>query len=151
MMRYHLIRLSEESISKKTLKTKYGSYESTVLPFDLIFAPGFFTSAMNKIFASLIDRNMIICLNDILTYGQTWSEHLAHIRNVLGRDSGYRKFHGKLKKCVFGVEEIEHLGFKLYNNKLLVDPTRLKTVQAWGDPVCKGDVQSFLGMINLCR
>ena len=69
MKGYHQIRLSEESIPKTAFKTKYGSSECTVLPFGLTNAPGFFMPTRNMIFADLIEKYVIIYLEDILIYG----------------------------------------------------------------------------------
>ena len=55
------------------------------------------------------------------------------------------------KKCVFGVQEVEYLGFILKNNTLLVDPRKIEAVKAWETPTCKKDVRSFLGMVNFYR
>ena len=49
---------------------------------------------------------------------------------------------------MFGVEEVQCLGFKPRNNKVLVDPYKVQVVQAWESPVLKHNVQSFIEIIN---
>ena len=67
---------------------------------------------------------------------------LSHIRKVLER-LREKKFCEKLKKCVFGVEEVKYLGFKLRYNKPLVDPTKVQAIKALETPECNRHVQSF--------
>ncbi|GJP70928.1 hypothetical protein CLOP_g1821, partial [Closterium sp. NIES-67] len=46
--------------------TRYGSYEYTVMPFDLTNAPSTFKLTMNEIFRPLWDKYVILYLDDIL-------------------------------------------------------------------------------------
>ena len=129
MMGYHQIRLDKYAIPKTAIKTKYGSFELTVLQFGLTNAFGFFMSSMNEISSDFMNKFMIFYLDDILVYSKTWSEHLSHIGKVLER-LRETKSYGEMKKCVFGGEELEYFGFKLCNNKLLGDPTKVKAKKA---------------------
>ena len=124
MMGYHQIRLESSAIPKTAVKTKYGSFEFTGLPLGLTNAPGSFMSRVNEIFFRYINDFFVVYLDYILIYSRTWDEHLKHLRKVLQR-LRKKQFYGKLKKCVFGVEELEYLGFNLKSNKLLVDPTKI--------------------------
>ena len=147
---YHQLRIGEKSVPKTAFKTRYGSYEFTVVPFGLTNAPGFFMSEMNTMFSDFIEDFMIIYLDDILIYSKSWDEHLNHLRKVLQR-LRENKFYAKLKKCVFGVQEVEYLGFILKDNTVLVDPSKVEAVRSWMPPMSKRDVQSFLGMVNFYR
>ena len=121
-----------------------------MLQFGLTHAPGLIMFVMNKIFADLVDICMIIHLDSILIYSKMKSKHLEHIRKVLDR-LRVKRFYGRLKKCVFGVEDEEHLDFKLRNNTLLVDSSKMQALQAWEAPECERDVQSILDMISFYR
>ena len=147
---YHQMKIDEKSIPKTAFKTKYGSFEFTVVPFGLTNAPGFFMSNMNQMLSDFIDVFVLVYLDDILVYSETWKDHLTHIENVLKRLRENR-FYAKKKKCVFGVKEIEYLGFILRDGSIHVDPSKIEAVKAWTRPSCKKDVQSFLGMVNFYR
>ena len=97
--------------------------------FGVTSAFSLFMSTLNNIFSEFDEKLMIIYLGDIFVYSTTWSEHIIHITNTLKR-LWEEKFYGKLKNCVFEVEEVEYLGFKLCNNKLLVNHSNLQAVQA---------------------
>ena len=46
---------------------------------------------------------------------------------------------------------MDYLGFKLRNNNLLVDPSKIQPVLVWETPAWYHDVQFFFGMINFYR
>ena len=102
----------------------------------------------NETFSSYIDDIMVVYLDDILVYSRAWGEHNKIIYRKYSVPKR-KKFYGKLDKCVFGVDEVEYLGFKLKNSKLLIDPTKVLAVRAWETLTYKQDFQSFLGKINL--
>src|SRR5215813_6479694 len=52
---YHLIRMKEDDIPKTAIKTKYGHYEWTVMPFGLCNAPAMFQQTVNQILAEFLD------------------------------------------------------------------------------------------------
>ena len=76
---YHQIRLDEESIPLTAFRTRYGHFEFQVLPFGLTNAPATFMSLMNEVFSEYLDKFVIVYLDDILVYSETWEEHLRVI------------------------------------------------------------------------
>lgn len=53
---------------KTAFCTKFGSFEFVVMPFGLCNAPATFQRAMNKIFFKLLDKCVLIYLDDILIF-----------------------------------------------------------------------------------
>lgn len=53
------------------------------MPFGLTNAPASFQRAMNTIFTSLLDRCVVVYLDDILIYSKTLKEHRQHVTEVL--------------------------------------------------------------------
>ena len=94
-----------------------------------INTPSLVISAINKIFEDLLVKGIIIYLEDILLNSKSWSEHLDHTRKALDRLSR-KKLYGNWMECVFGVEKVENLRFKLRMNKLSVDTPELRSAQA---------------------
>ncbi|GJP66678.1 hypothetical protein CLOP_g23588 [Closterium sp. NIES-67] len=66
-----------------SLRTRYGSYEYTVMPFGLTKTPSTFQLTMNGVFRDLLDKCVIIYLDDILIYGTTREQHLKDLEAVL--------------------------------------------------------------------
>ena len=147
---YHQVRISEEDIPKTAFNTRYGHYEFTVVPFGLTNAPAAFMSIMNNIFTDYSEKFVLIYLDDILVYSDSWEEHLQHLRKVLQRLRDQRLY-AKLPKCVFGVQEVEYLGFVLRAGELAMNPNKTKAIEAWETPKCKKELQSFLGLVNYYR
>ena len=95
---YHLVRIAEGDEWKTAFKTRYGSYEWLVMPFGLTNSPAAFQRFMNDILGDLLDKCIVVYLDDILIYSNNLKEHKEHIRELLRR---LRK-HGlytKVNKC----------------------------------------------------
>eukprot|EP00253_Pinus_taeda_P028742 PITA_28742 len=106
---YHQLRISENDISKTAFRTRFGHYESTVVPFGLTNAPAVFMNLMNSVFRQYLDKFVQVFLDDILIYSKNKEEHKEHLRLVLSclRE---RQLYGKLSKCSFFQEKIHYLG-----------------------------------------
>ena len=63
---YHQIRIAEADVEKTAFRTRYGHYEYLVLPFGLTNAPATFMGLMNEVFRPLLDKSVVIYLDDIL-------------------------------------------------------------------------------------
>ena len=59
--------------------------------------------------------------------------------------------HLKLKKCKFGVSEIDYLGLILKPGSIAMDPTKLAGIADWPIPSSVKEVWSFLGFTNYYR
>ena len=53
-----------------------------------------------------------------------------------------------MKKCAFGLPELEYLGHIVSKDGLKADPAKCKAIQEWPLPTNLGELQSFLGMAN---
>lgn len=55
--------------------TRYRSYEFIVIPFGLTNAPITFCDLMNNSFYDLIDKFLVVYLDDVVVYSETEEEH----------------------------------------------------------------------------
>jgi hypothetical protein len=67
----------------RTVITKYGLYEYTVMFFGLTNAPAFFMNLMNSVFMDYLDKFVVVFIDDILIYSQSEEEHVDHLKMVL--------------------------------------------------------------------
>jgi hypothetical protein len=56
-----------------------------------------------------------------------------------------------LKKCKFGVSEVDFLGLVLRAGEIAMDPTKLDGIKNWPTPTTVKEVRSFLGFANFYR
>ena len=140
---HHQMRIAEEDIPKTAFSTRYGHYDYIVVPFGLNNAPGAFMGLMNDVLKDYTDLFVMVHLEDILVYSNSWKEHIYHVRLVLDRLREH-KLYAKLTKCTFGVQEIDHLGFVLRAGKLAINPNKTKAIEVWETPTNNNELQSFL-------
>ena len=65
---YWQIKMHPDSIDKIAFTTRYGQYEWLVMPFGLTNAPATFQRCGNKLYTKLLDKCVIVYLDNILIY-----------------------------------------------------------------------------------
>ncbi|GBG73566.1 hypothetical protein CBR_g16909 [Chara braunii] len=105
---YHQIEIQPRDRYKTAFKMRYGHFEWIVMPFGLTNAPTTFQAVMMTEFRDLLDRTVLIYLDDILVYSRSLDEHLEHLRPVLER-LRIAKNKANCDKCEFAQQELEYL------------------------------------------
>jgi hypothetical protein len=101
--------MAREDRVKTSFTCRYGTFQFTVMPFGLSTAPATFQRMMNTIFFEMLDKGVLIYLDDILVYSKTLDEH----KKLLDRVFYYlnlNKLYLKEKKCSLFLEKINFLG-----------------------------------------
>ncbi|GBG81893.1 hypothetical protein CBR_g34076 [Chara braunii] len=106
---YHQLEIRQEDRYKTAFKTRYGHFEWLVIPFGLTNAPATFQAAMITEFQHMLDRFVLIYLDDILVYSRSLDEHVEHLRTVLER-LRQAKYKANRDKCEFARQGLEYLG-----------------------------------------
>ena len=147
---YHLVRIAEGDEWKTAFRTRYGSFEWLVMPFGLTNAPASFQRFMNDIFGDMLDKSVLVYLDDILIYSDDIDQHRHHVREVLSR---LRKhgLYAREDKCEFHKTQVEFLGYILSEHGLEMAQDKIETIQNWPEPRKVKDIQSFLGFANFYR
>jgi hypothetical protein len=92
--------------------------------------------------ATFLHKFVTVYLDDVCVYSHTPEEHLEHHRLVLQRfkEEGLEL---RLQKCLFGLNDIEYLGYNVSYGKLSVSG---KKVEAFADgpmPTTHKEARSF--------
>jgi hypothetical protein len=119
---YHQIRMHKQDIHKTAFRTYFGHFEYLVMPFGLTNAPTTFQALMNKVFAPLMRKIMLVFFHDIL------EEHVLHLQTILQvlRDN---KLYAKFSKCVFATTQVEYLGHVISEQGVATDPQKIAAVK----------------------
>jgi hypothetical protein len=72
---YHQVPMFGPDKVKTAFTCRYGTYQFTVMPFGLMTAPATFQRVMNNVFFDLLDKGVIVYLDDVLIYSKTVAEH----------------------------------------------------------------------------
>ncbi|KAJ3544279.1 hypothetical protein NM688_g5760 [Phlebia brevispora] len=105
---------------------------------------------MNSIFQDLLDKGVMVYLDDILIYSNNISKHRKLVQEVL-RQLWTNGLCAKLFKCFWHTDTVEYLRYILFPDGLRMDEAKVKVIQDWPVPRKVKDVQSFLGFANFYR
>jgi len=105
---------------------------------------------MDDIFWPFTNSFVVVYLDDILIFSQSWEEHLHHIRQVLQTLWQY-KLCANLEKCTFGMTQVQYLGYVIDEQGVHVDPTKIQVIRDWPPPTTLTELRSFLGLANFYR
>jgi hypothetical protein len=142
---YHQIHMKEEDIRKTAFRTHEGHYEFLFMPFGLCNAPSTFQSLMNRVFCPFLHHFVLVFFDDILIYRKTWTDHLAHVDQILHLLSQHQLFL-KQSKCAFGALEVEYLGHLADKHSVRVDLKSIEAMQDWPHPKTLKILCGFLGL-----
>src|SRR5579859_3416129 len=102
---------------------------------------------MNDTFHDMLDKFLIVYLDDMLIYSDSLAEHKRHVRRVLER-LREAKLYLKPSKCEFHKEEVAFLGYIIDLGGVQMDPSKLTTITNWPIPKSVHDIRVFLGLDN---
>ncbi|GBG84956.1 hypothetical protein CBR_g39419 [Chara braunii] len=142
---YHQLEIRKEDRYKTAFKTRYGHFEWLVMLFGLTKAPTTFQAAMTTEFRHMLDRFVLIYLDDILVYSRSLNEHVEHLRTVLKR-LRQAKYKANRDKCEFAQQELEYLGHYVTPQGIRPLADKIEALRVWPEPTNITDVRSFMGL-----
>ncbi|GBG79365.1 hypothetical protein CBR_g29513 [Chara braunii] len=142
---YHQLEIQKEDCYKTAFKMQYGHFEWLVMPFSLTNAPTTFQAAMTTEFRHMLDRYVLIYLDDILVYSRSLEEHVEHLRTVLER-LRQAKYKANRDKCEFARQKLEYLGHYVTPQGIRPLADKIEALRVWPEPTNTTDVRSFMGL-----
>jgi hypothetical protein len=144
---YHQVPIEPSDVWKIAFKSKEGLFEWLVMPLGLTNAHATFMRLMENILRPFKKSFVVVYLDEILIFSQTWEEHLHHIRQVL-QTLWHHKLCANLEKCTFGITEVHYLGYTIDKWGVHVDPTKIQVIRDFPAPTTLTKLHSFLGLAN---
>eukprot|EP00253_Pinus_taeda_P017498 PITA_17498 len=120
------------------------------MPFRLINAGATFQRAMDIDFKGLINRTVVVYLDDITVFSKERSNHLHDLNQIFQRCKKYG-ISLNPKKSFFALDQGKLLGFIVSKEGIYIDPDRIKEIFEIPFPHNKESMQSFLGKINFVK
>ncbi len=147
---YNLIRIREGDEWKTAFSTTSGHYEYLVMPFGLSNSPSVFQAFINKVFRDMLNRWVIVYIDDILIYSDSYEDHVQHVRVVLQRLIA-NQLYAKTEKCEFHQSTVSFLGYVISSGGVAMDERKVRAVVNWPRPHSVKELQRFLGFANFYR
>ncbi|GBG85965.1 hypothetical protein CBR_g40778 [Chara braunii] len=98
-------------------------------------------------FRAMLDRFVLVYLDDILVCSRTLEDHLEHLRRVL--ETLHRaKYKANRDKCEFVRQELKYLGRFVTPEGISPLSDKIQVIQEWPEPRNVTDVRSFLGLVG---
>ena len=84
----------------------------------------------------------MVYFDDILINSLSQDDHLHHLRSVL---ETLRKasLYANMEKCVFGMDHVIFLGFKINQHGVHVDQEKVMAIKDWPPPKNVSELRSF--------
>ncbi|MBW0555226.1 hypothetical protein O181_094941 [Austropuccinia psidii MF-1] len=90
---------------------------------------------------------MVVYIDDIIIYSETWEDHVQYIDRVLSKCTPIT-LKVSLKKCKFGQQELLALGNRVSGLSLKIDQNKVAAVLQKPVPKNIKETQSFLGFAS---
>jgi hypothetical protein len=120
------------------------------MTFGLKNAGATYQRVMNLLFHDLLRVLMEVHIDDVVVKSVGFEEHMTDLKLSLERMKKYGLRMNPLK-CTFRVTSGRFLGFIVHEHGIQIDPKKIESIGKIREPVCKKDVQKFLGKINYLR
>jgi hypothetical protein len=147
---FNRIRIKAGQEWMTAFNTRYGLFESLVMPFGLSNAPATFQAYINETLRPFLDIFCTAYIDDVLVFSNDLVSHKLHVKAVLQalQDAGLQL---DVKKCEFDQTEVKYLGMIISTEGVRMDPQKVDAIVNWEAPINVKDVQAFLGFSNFYR
>ena len=119
------------------------------MPFGLYNAPATFSRSISLIPRGLSGKSVIAFLDEVVVLCRDFDSHMVNLSDVLRRFGQYG-MKLKPKKCQL-LQDSVFLGRLVSREGVHVPPGEITRIGNWSVPLCKRDVQSFIGVLNFHR
>jgi hypothetical protein len=105
---------------------------------------------MNGTLRNSLHKLVTVYVDDVCVFSCTMEKHLEHLRLVLQRFKEDEGLILRVKKCFFGLHEMEYLGYTISAWYISVSLEKVNAVADWPMPTTQKEVRSFVEFCNFC-
>jgi hypothetical protein len=117
------------------------------MPFRLTNVPATFQTIINNILREHLDKFIIVYLDDILIYSETFEEYRKHVHTVL-QALERANLLVEPKKCEFHKQTVRFLGYEISPGQVYIDPAKIQTIKEWTELKTVKEIRAFLSFAN---
>jgi hypothetical protein len=103
------------------------------MPFGLTIVPASFQDMMNHILKDLLDKGVVVYIDDILIYAKNTEQHDKLVEEVLER-LAKNDFVISPEKCFRAEKEVEFLGYIITPDGMRMAKDKTEAIQDWQTP-----------------
>ena len=129
---------------------RYVAFECVVKPYGLKSTLVHFQQSTNLLLADLLDKCVLMYIDNILIYSKTTEEHITHVKAVF-EPLATKNWHVKEKNYALLLPEVEFLGYVVSAVGIKVAVDKVDAVALWSTPTCVPKVQGLLVLANFYR
>nr|GEZ28967.1 reverse transcriptase domain-containing protein [Tanacetum cinerariifolium] len=139
---YFQIPIDPQDQEKTIFMCPYKTFAYRRMPFGLCNAPGTFQRCMMAIFHDMIERTMVVLMDDFSIFGNSFGTCLLHLDKMLKRCEDINLCLN-WKKSHFMVKEGIVLGHKISKNRIEVDKAKVDVIAKLPHPTTVKGIRSF--------
>uniref|UniRef100_A0A0G4FZR2 Reverse transcriptase domain-containing protein n=1 Tax=Chromera velia CCMP2878 TaxID=1169474 RepID=A0A0G4FZR2_9ALVE len=147
---FHQTRIREGDEEKMAFITRYGSFEWLVMPFGLCNAPSISMCLIMDMLRPLLDKCVVVFIDDVLVFSRTLEEHIEHINQILSLLKE-RQLYVKVSKCAWLRTETKFLGLVVNEKGVRPSHKKMQGLTEFAQPTDRTSLHQFLGLANWFR
>ncbi|XP_024965829.1 uncharacterized protein LOC112506032 [Cynara cardunculus var. scolymus] len=105
---------------------------------------------MNRVYRPMLDKSVIMFIDDILVYSKSEADHVKHLCEML-ETLRQERLYAKFSKCEFWLCQVQFLGHTISCDGVSIDPSKVEAVKNWEQPKNASEIRSFLGLAGYYR
>ena len=148
---YNNMRIKKGNEWKAAFTMLEGSFEPTVMFFELTNSPVTFQTMMNKLLRDLINTGKVAAFIDNMIVGTETEEGHDEIVTEIIRRLEENNLYIMPEKYKWKVKEVGFLGVVIGPDKIKMEEEKVKGVLKWPTPKCVKGMQKFLELSNYYR